>query len=61
MAYWFNVESGRVETDDTRSRGEVVLGPYETEAQAWQALETAHRRTEEWDAEDQEWDEGTEL
>ena len=60
MAYWYNVDSNRVESDETRSRGEVVMGPYETEAQARAALQTARRRSEEWDAEDRAWNEGPE-
>ena len=34
MAYWFNIETQQVETDDNRSQGEDVMGPYETEAEA---------------------------
>jgi hypothetical protein len=31
------------------------MGPYETEAEAARALQSAHERTEKWDAEDREW------
>ncbi|HZB66695.1 MAG TPA: methionine aminopeptidase [Ornithinibacter sp.] len=55
MRYWFNVDTGRVETDETRSRGATVMGPYETEEAATHALETARSKTEEWDAEDRKW------
>ena len=34
MSFWYNVDTGQVETDDNRSRGEQVLGPYATEAEA---------------------------
>lgn len=59
MAYWFNVDSGKVETDDTKSRGEIVMGPYETEDEARRALDIAREKSESWDAEDREWDDRT--
>ena len=55
MSYWYNVDTGKVETDDNRSRGELVLGPYATEEEARRAIETAHARTEKWDEEDRTW------
>ena len=58
MPYWFNVDSGQVETDATRSRDANVLGPYDTEEAASNALSHARENTEKWDAEDREWDEG---
>ena len=58
MAYWFNVDTRQVETDDNRSQGDHVMGPYATEGEAARALEAAREKTEEWDAEDREWDEG---
>jgi hypothetical protein len=58
MPYWYNVASGQVETDETRSKGEDVMGPYETEAEAARALDTARERTERWDEEDRKWEEG---
>ena len=58
MSFWYNVDTGQVETDDNRSRGEQVLGPYATEAEARAALETAHKKTEAWDAADRAWREG---
>jgi hypothetical protein len=57
MSFWYNVDSGQVETDENRSRGEQVLGPYATEAEARAALDTAHKRTEQWDSEDRDWNE----
>ena len=57
MAYWFNVETKSVETDDTRGQGTNVLGPYATEAEARNALETARENTDRWHDEDREWDE----
>ena len=55
MAYWFNVSSGQVETDETRSANEQVMGPYDSEEEARGALEKARANTEKWDAEDEEW------
>lgn len=56
MQYWFNVNTGRVEDDTTRSRGEIVMGPYDTAEEAARAMEIARERTEKWDEEDAEWD-----
>ena len=58
MAYWFNVSSGQVETEDNKSQGENLMGPYASEAEAANALQTARERTEAWDAADKEWEEG---
>jgi hypothetical protein len=58
MAYWYNVSSGQVESDDNKSQGEDLMGPYGSEAEAANALQTAHERTEKWDAEDRAWEEG---
>ena len=58
MAYWYNVSSGQVETDDNKSQGENLMGPYDSQAEAANALQTAHERTEKWDAEDKAWEEG---
>ncbi len=51
MPYWFNVQTREVvaHDDPERARSEHLLGPYETSQQAQDALETARRRTEEWD------------
>jgi hypothetical protein len=56
MAYWFNVNTGEVETDGTRSRDATVLGPYDTEEAASRALDTARANTERWDDEDRAWE-----
>ena len=58
MSFWYNVDTGQVESDDNRSRGEQVLGPYATEAEARAALDTAHKKTEQWDAEERAWRDG---
>ena len=59
MPYWFNVDSGQVETDDTRSQDANVMGPYDTQEAAANALQSARARTEQWDREDKEWNEGS--
>ncbi len=56
MQYWYNVSTGRVESDDERSQGAEVMGPYASEEEASHALETARARTEAWDEEDRAWD-----
>lgn len=61
MPYWYNVDTGTVETDETRSRDANVLGPYDSEEAASRALETARSNTERWDAEDRAWDDGRDL
>lgn len=61
MAYWFNIATRRVESDEDRSQGADLMGPYATEAEAAAALETARQKTEEWDEEDRrekEWLDG---
>jgi hypothetical protein len=56
--YWFNTSTGQVETDETKSRGEILMGPYPTYEAAARALQTARERTERWDEEDRAWEEG---
>jgi hypothetical protein len=58
MAYWYNLNSGQVETDEDKSQGDDLMGPYGTEAEAAKALQTARERTERWDEEDRAWEEG---
>lgn len=58
MPWWFNVDTGQVESEATRSRDANVLGPYDSEEAASRALETARANTERWDAEDRAWDAG---
>lgn len=58
MPFWYNIETGAVESDANRSRNDNVMGPYDTEEEASRALETARARTEKWDEEDREWEEG---
>jgi hypothetical protein len=56
MPYWYNVDTGEVETDETRSQDATVLGPYDTHEAAAAALQHARENTERWDEEDREWD-----
>lgn len=56
MAFWFNVDSKKVETDETRSQDANVLGPYDTEADAAAALQRVEENNEEWDSQDKAWD-----
>jgi hypothetical protein len=56
--FWFNTRTGKVETDENKGQSKELLGPYPTEAEAAQALDTAHRRTEAWDEEDRRWNNG---
>ena len=58
MAYWYNVSSGQVESDDTKSQSDDLMGPYDSQEEASNALQSARERTEKWDAEDKAWEEG---
>ena len=55
MQYWYNVTTGQVEDDTTRSRDDEVMGPYPTKDEAANALAHARENTERWDAEDRKW------
>ncbi|GAA1779201.1 methionine aminopeptidase [Nostocoides veronense] len=57
MAFWYNVVSGTVESDDTKGPGDDLMGPYESQEEAAKALEIAAAKTKEWDKEDAEWEE----
>ena len=57
MSFWYNVDTGKVETDENRSRGEQVLGPYASEADAQAALAKARANTEKWDSDERAWNE----
>lgn len=59
MAYWFNVDTRQVETDDSKSQGDQLMGPYDSQEAAAAALDTARAKSEQWDAEDRAWNEGT--
>ncbi|MDO8145263.1 MULTISPECIES: SPOR domain-containing protein [Isoptericola] len=53
--YWFNTETGQVETAKEKSSWTHLLGPYATREEAQHALDNAARRNEEWEAEDEDW------
>ncbi|UJH70950.1 methionine aminopeptidase [Ornithinimicrobium sp. INDO-MA30-4] len=59
MQYWFNVKTKQVEAhnDPERARADALLGPYETQAEAEEALKLAAARTEAWDEEQRKEDE----
>jgi hypothetical protein len=59
MAYWFNITTKQVQTDADRSSSDDVMGPYDTEDEARNALATAAQNTEQWDAEDRAWESGS--
>ena len=59
MAFWYNLSTGQVQTDENKSQSDDLMGPYETEADATNALDLARKRTERWDEEDREWEEGS--
>jgi hypothetical protein len=50
--WWFCLKHKTVEPD-TGCPGRWRLGPYKTREEAADALETARRRTEQWDAQDE--------
>lgn len=56
MAYWFNINTRQVESDEDKSPSDDLMGPYATEAEAAQALQTAAAKTEAWDEEDRAWE-----
>ncbi|MBB2890051.1 methionine aminopeptidase [Flexivirga oryzae] len=56
MAYWYDVEKDEVvESDKSHLFHGNLMGPYDTEEAARNALKTAAERTAKWDAEDEEW------
>ncbi len=56
MPYWFNVDTRQVETDETRSQDANVLGPYDSEQDAANALQRVAENNDEWDEQDRRWD-----
>jgi hypothetical protein len=56
--FYFNLKTGQVEELANKSQSKDVLGPYPSRAAAQAALETARKRTEDWDEEDRKWNEG---
>lgn len=57
--YWYCIKHSRVEPYEG-CRNKDRMGPYDTEAEAARALETAAERTEAWDN-DPRWNDDAEL
>ena len=55
MPYWYNVITKEVTCAEDRGPAADLLGPYDTEEQAAQAIELARLRTEAEDAKDRAW------
>lgn len=55
--YWYNTKTGEVE-EGHRSSWTHLMGPYNTRAEAQQALEKAGSRNESWEEDDEEWRNG---
>ncbi|MCC5578907.1 hypothetical protein IMZ11_25085 [Microtetraspora sp. AC03309] len=53
--WWFCLKHMRVEPDEGCPNKD-RMGPYATEAEAANALQTASERNEVWQAKDEEWD-----
>lgn len=56
MAYWYNVNTNSVEQGDDTNSKSYLLGPYATEDEARKAIDTAHAKSEAWDAADREFE-----
>lgn len=54
VKYYYNLSTGAVE-EGRQSRGEDLMGPYDTREEAQHALQIAAARNEEWEQEDKEW------
>lgn len=52
--YWFNTKTREVEKGP-QSSWEHRMGPYDTEAEARAALDTAAARSAQWDSDDADW------
>lgn len=56
MVFWYNITTGQVESDEEKSPGADLMGPYASRDEASRALQTAAEKTEKWDEEDRAWD-----
>ena len=54
--YWYNTKTGKVE-EGRQSVWTQLMGPYKTEEEARNALETAAERNESFEAEEEQWEE----
>lgn len=55
MAYWYNVDQSKVEQDGETDPKANLLGPFDTEDEARNALQHAAEQTAAWDKADKEW------
>ncbi|NQU36526.1 MAG: hypothetical protein HQ526_02885 [Actinobacteria bacterium] len=55
MAWWYNLLNGQVE-DGAGAPNAERLGPFETEAEAKNALENSRQRNDKWDKDNAAWD-----
>ena len=56
--YWFNVRTGKVQTDYDKSQSKDLMGPYPSREAASKALQTAAERTQKWDEQERRWRDG---
>ncbi|WP_370894627.1 methionine aminopeptidase [Janibacter sp. GXQ6167] len=56
VVFWYNITTGQVESDEEKSPGADLMGPYASRDEASRALQTAAEKTEKWDEEDRAWD-----
>lgn len=61
MQYWYNVNTGQVETSGDTERKDHLMGPYASAEEAQRALETSREKNEAADAADKAWDEANEA
>ena len=52
--YWFNTKTGQVE-EGHQSSWSYLMGPYDTPEEAANALDSARRRSDAWDDDDDRW------
>jgi len=51
-SFFYNVRTGAVEEVERRDQAKDLMGPYPTREAAQHALESARKRTEDWDQAD---------
>lgn len=57
--YYWCTKHNRVESGDGMCRARHRLGPFDSPAEAEGALEKVQQRNETWDAQDEDWADGT--
>jgi hypothetical protein len=58
MAFWYNLSTRQVESNENRSAALYLLGPFATRKEAESAIETAHEQAKESDEADAAWNRG---